>query len=152
MENYKQLIAKKISDNVPLAEADIVALITETADDTFGDYAFPCFRLAKEMRMSPAQIATKLASEITPDDVIVKVEAVNGYLNFFVDRAHFIWDVLTDVIKNGESTATTRLARVRRCVSITARSIFASPSTLDTFLPQPLVAACTSCTRRLATR
>ena len=102
MENYKQLIAKKISDNVPLAEADIVALITETADDSFGDYAFPCFRLAKEMRMSPAQIATKLASEITPDDVIVKVEAVNGYLNFFVDRAHFIWDVLTDVIKNGE--------------------------------------------------
>ena len=102
MENYKQLIAKKISNNVPLEQADIVALITETDNDAFGDYAFPCFRLAKAMRMSPVQIADKLAHEITPDDVIVKVEAVNGYLNFFVDRLHFIWDALTDVIKAGD--------------------------------------------------
>lgn len=101
MENYKQLIAKKI-DNTPLSQAEIVALITETADDAFGDYAFPCFKLAKEMRMSPVQIAQKLASEIATDDVIVKVEAVNGYLNFFVDRTRFIWDALTDVIKQGE--------------------------------------------------
>lgn len=103
MENYKKLIAKKIKKaNTPLEEAEIVGLITETADDSFGDYAFPCFRLAKEMRMSPVQIAQKLASEIKPDDVIVKVEAVNGYLNFFVNRMHFIWDVVTDVVKAGD--------------------------------------------------
>ena len=102
MENYKQLIAKKLVNNVPLDEADIVNLLSETADDSFGDYAFPCFRLAKEMRMSPVQIAQKLASEIATDDVIVKVEAVNGYLNFFVNRIHFIWDVVSDVIKYSE--------------------------------------------------
>ena len=102
MDNYKQLIAKKLVNNTPLEEAEIVALITETADDGFGDYAFPCFKLAKVMRMSPVQIAQKLASEIATDDVIVKVEAVNGYLNFFVDRMYFIWDVVTDVIKSGD--------------------------------------------------
>ena len=103
MENYKQLIAKKIlASNTPLEEAEIVSLITETADDSFGDYAFPCFKLAKAMRMSPVMIAQKLAGEIATDDVIVKVEAVNGYLNFFVDRLHFIGDVVSNVIKDGE--------------------------------------------------
>ena len=101
MLNYKQIIANKI--HAPLEKAELASLITETADDAFGDYAFPCFKLAKVMRMSPVAIAEKLASEIQTDDVIVKVEAVNGYLNFFVNRMHFIWDALTDVIKEGAS-------------------------------------------------
>lgn len=99
MLNYKQLIAQKI--NAPLSQAELESLIVEAADDAFGDYAFPCFRLAKEMRMSPVAIAQKLANEIQTDDIIVKVEAVNGYLNFFVNRMHFVWDALTDVIKEG---------------------------------------------------
>lgn len=102
MLDYKQLIASKIS-NTPLSQEEIVCLIAETADDAFGDYAFPCFKLAKSMRMSPVAIAQKLATEIKTDDVIVKVEAVNGYLNFFVDRLHFVWDVLSDVIHDGEN-------------------------------------------------
>ena len=48
MIDYKSLIASKI--NCPLPQADLVNLITETADDSFGDYSFPCFRLAKEMK------------------------------------------------------------------------------------------------------
>lgn len=101
LNNYKQIIANKI--NAPLPKAEIEALITETADDNFGDYAFPCFRLAKEMRMSPVAIAQKLASEIELDEHIVKVEAVNGYLNFFVNRMEFVWDVITDVINEGQN-------------------------------------------------
>ena len=99
MLDYKQIIANKI--NAPLEKAELLSLITETADDAFGDYAFPCFKLAKEMRMSPVAIAEKLAGEIDLDDVIVKAQAVNGYLNFFVNRNSFIKDVLTDVIKKG---------------------------------------------------
>ena len=101
MLNYKQLIANKIYTHTPLDTAECVALITETADDAFGDYAFPCFKLAKEMRMSPVAIAEKLAGEIQLDDIIVKVQAVNGYLNFFVNRNQFVNDVLADVIKAG---------------------------------------------------
>ena len=97
MLNYKQIVANKIK-GVPLEQAEIVSLITETADDAFGDYAFPCFRLAKEMRMSPVAIAEKLAVEIQTDDVVVKVQAVNGYLNFFVNRLHFVCDVFAGVL------------------------------------------------------
>ena len=119
MLNYKQIIAKKMDAThlipsctdmpAPLDArgakssqvAELESLITETADDAFGDYAFPCFKLAKEMRMSPVSIAEKLAGEIELDDIIVKVEAKSGYLNFFVNRTSFINDVLSDVTKKG---------------------------------------------------
>lgn len=100
MKDYKQIIANKI--NAPLEKAEIVSLITETADDAFGDYAFPCFRLAKIMRMSPVAIAEKLAGEIEPDEDVVKVEALNGYLNFFVNRIELINDAIYGVLNAGE--------------------------------------------------
>ena len=99
MIDYKSLIASKI--NCPLPQADLVNLITETADDSFGDYSFPCFRLAKEMRMSPVAIAQKIADEVVLDDVVVKVQPVNGYVNFFVDRVGAIKEVLSDVQSAG---------------------------------------------------
>ena len=101
MKDYKQIIASKI--NAPLGNAEIVSLITETADDNFGDYAFPCFKLAKAMRMSPVAIAQKLAGEIALDNDVVKVEAVNGYLNFFINRQDFINDALYGVVSCGDS-------------------------------------------------
>ena len=66
--DYKQLIANKIN-GTPLDKAEIVALITETADDSFGDYAFPCFRLAKEMRMSPVAIAQSWRTNLCPTSI-----------------------------------------------------------------------------------
>lgn len=101
MKNYKSIIADKI--NAPLSKDEIISLITETADDSFGDYAFPCFKLAKAMRMSPVAIAQKLAGEIKTDGDIVKVDAVNGYLNFFVNRQDFVNDALWQIIKSGEN-------------------------------------------------
>lgn len=100
MKDYKSIIAGKI--NAPLEKEEILSLIVETADDNFGDYAFPCFKLAKVMRNSPVAIAQKLADEIELDDDIVKADAVNGYLNFFVNRNAFINDALCGVLSQGE--------------------------------------------------
>lgn len=101
MKDYKRIIANKI--NAPLDKAELLSYIAETADDAFGDYAFPCFKLAKVMRMPPVQIALKLAEEVELDDDVVKVEAVNGYLNFFINRIEFINDALSDVLLKGEN-------------------------------------------------
>ena len=95
MFNYKKHIASKLS--VPLSAAETEDLIVETSDDLFGDYALPCFRLARVMRMSPVAIAERLAADFPVDEHIVKVEAVNGYLNFFVDRLELTWEVISDV-------------------------------------------------------
>lgn len=101
MLDYKQYIASKI--NVDMDKAELAQAVTEIADDKLGDYAFPCFRLAKTMRMSPVAIAQKLAAEITPDEVITKVEAVNGYLNFFVNHRTLVKNALGDVLAAGEN-------------------------------------------------
>ena len=100
MINYKKYIASKIVVDLPQEELE--SYVVETADDNFGDYTFPCFKLAKLLRNSPVAIAQKLASEIAVDDVIAKVEAVNGYLNIFVNRTGFIGDVLSNVIEQGQ--------------------------------------------------
>ena len=107
--NYKKIIASKI--NAPLDKEEIEALITETADDAFGDYAFPCFKLAKVMHMSPIAIAEQLANEIHLDDNIVKVQAVNGYLNFFVNRIRFIGDVISNINSAGSKYGNDRIGK-----------------------------------------
>lgn len=99
MKDYKQIIANKL--NTPLEKAELVSLITDTADDNFGDYAFPCFKLAKAMRMPPVAIAQKLAGEFQTDGDIIKAEAVNGYLNFFVNRHEYVNDALWEVLSKG---------------------------------------------------
>ncbi len=96
MLNYKKLIADKI--DAPLDKTELESLVSPAADDSFGDFAFPCFKLARVMRQSPVQIAEKLAAAVQTDEHIVKVQAVNGYLNFFVNRAEYVSDVVNDVL------------------------------------------------------
>lgn len=59
-----------------------------------GDYAFPCFRLAKTFRKSPQAIAEELKEKIGQVDFIERVDAQGGYLNFFVNKNTFVEQVL----------------------------------------------------------
>ena len=115
MTDYKSYIANLIYTplhkeecNACITQESVLNAVTPTADDNFGDYAFPCFPLAKTMRMAPAAIAQKLAEQIQPDDVVAKVEPLNGYLNFFVNRKQFIAETVYGVTaagnKYGKST------------------------------------------------
>ncbi len=107
MTDYKQYIADKIFDclaqeNITMQKDAIVAAVVATADDAFGDFAFPCFFLAKVMRKAPVVIASGLAQKIQSDGVIEKAEAVNGYLNFFINRKQFVSDTLSQIATDGD--------------------------------------------------
>ncbi len=65
------------------------SLFEQPEDSAVGDLALPCFRLAKALRKSPAVIAADLAETIVLPDGVARAEAVNGYLNFFVDPAYY---------------------------------------------------------------
>ncbi|MBI2084529.1 MAG: arginine--tRNA ligase [Candidatus Aenigmarchaeota archaeon] len=69
--------------------------------DEFGDLSFPCFNLAKERKMNPAEIAKDIASKIKiPGNYnIEKVEVVGAYVNFFYNYSKLSKLVLTDVLK-----------------------------------------------------
>ena len=75
-------------------------LVTTTNDSSKGDYCVPCFALAKEYRKSPMAIAQELATNIH-SNLIEKCEAVNGYLNFFINKKAVAQNVIENYKQSG---------------------------------------------------
>lgn len=55
-----------------------------------GDYAFPCFQLAKTMHKAPQMIAAELAEAIGDNEILERLEVKGAYLNFFLKKELFI--------------------------------------------------------------
>lgn len=77
-----------------LEKSQIEQQIEVPPDETMGDYAFPCFSLARIFRKKPADIASELSSTLKLPEVFEKVIPISGYLNFFVDKIKLARDVL----------------------------------------------------------
>lgn len=101
MINYKYEIAKKINTIVNIPVEELATYIEIPPNTEMGDYAFPCFKLAKEMRKAPPMIAAELKEKLTTDEIISKIEVAGGYLNFFVDKNNFVKDVMEEAVKEG---------------------------------------------------
>lgn len=102
MINLKELIAQTIYDEaLGLEIADIEAMIEIPGDEKMGDYAFPCFRLAKVMRKAPQMIAADIAERIGSAEIFEKVEQVNAYVNMFINKSVFETEVIREVIAQG---------------------------------------------------
>ncbi len=99
--DYKKYIAEKIKVGGVSTE-EIASSIALPPNSQMGDYALPCFRFAKVLRKSPAVIAEELAKTIPADGVISEVSAVNGYLNFKINKAGLAREVLTEIAQKGE--------------------------------------------------
>lgn len=59
-----------------------------------GDYAFPCFKLAKVMKKSPQIIANEIAEKIEKPDFVEKINVLSAYINFYVNKSIFVENVL----------------------------------------------------------
>ena len=104
MEEIKNSIANSIwnalkNENITVEE--VADKIEVPKDKNNGDFAYPCFNLAKELRNSPVNIANDIKDNIKLDKKIKKVEVVNGFLNFYVDSEHIVNDVLKEIVKKG---------------------------------------------------
>ena len=76
---------------------DIAVLLEVPPDPAMGDYAFPCFKLSKALRMGPPMIAKKLSVAMSRPEV-ARVECVGGYLNFFFNRENFARELLGAIL------------------------------------------------------
>ena len=75
MLDFKQEIAEYIAKVITLSPEEIKTYIEKPKDTKNGDYAFPCFRLSKELKKSPIEIANEIKEKIKINpDVIEKVE------------------------------------------------------------------------------
>ena len=99
--DYKKYIADKIKVDGVSAD-EIYSSIALPPNSQMGDYALPCFRFAKVLRKSPAAIAQELASGLSPDGVISDISAVNGYLNFSINKEGLAREVLSEIASKGE--------------------------------------------------
>ena len=103
MVNFKEEIAKAIAKHVEgLEVAEIMDMVEVPQDTKMGDYAFPCFKLAKVLRKAPPLIAKGIAEGIGEEPVFEKVEQVNAYVNMFISKEEFVKDVLDEVLTTGE--------------------------------------------------
>ena len=98
--DYKKHIAEKLSA-CGVDKDEIEAAIAVPPDNKMGDYALPCFKFAKAMRKSPVAIAEELKNLFTTDETIKEVEAVNGYLNFKVNRTALVKETLDEIAEKG---------------------------------------------------
>ena len=104
MRNVKKEIAELLAAQIEsLTEEEIGKLIEIPADPKMGDYAFPCFRLAKAMRKAPQMIAADIAKAIGSNALFEKVEQVNAYVNMFIDKQEFAKLTLGAVCEQGEA-------------------------------------------------
>lgn len=99
MKNFKQIIAKQISKTIEINAKELEGYIETPKDSKNGDYAFPCFRLAKELRKAPPAIASEIKEKLEPVEEIEKVEVAGGYLNFFINKSTLAEEVLGEISK-----------------------------------------------------
>ena len=95
----KNQICNHLTELLPETTADQLLALMETPPDvSMGDFALPCFAIAKMFRKNPKLIAEEVAEGLMVQAMalgIEKVEAVNGYCNIFLNRAAYVKQCLT---------------------------------------------------------
>ncbi len=103
MIDYKKEIAKIIGSIVKIDDKEIKKMVEKPANNEMGDFSFPCFKLAKELKKSPMIIAQEICEKMKLDaEVFENIEIVNGYINFFVNKERIIKEVLEEVSNKKE--------------------------------------------------
>lgn len=108
MQTIKKRIAerilagvRKVNPDTALTENEIAGMLEYPPDPAMGDLAFPCFRLSRELRRSPIQIATALKEDLA-DETIGSVEVAGGYLNIRIANAYLGGTVVPEILEKGE--------------------------------------------------
>ena len=97
MIDYNELIAEKIANAINLDKNEIKQYIEIPPQSDMGDFAFPCFKLAKTLRKSPVQIADEIKEKISENEYIEKIETKSGYLNFYINNTKLVEEVLEEI-------------------------------------------------------
>ena len=117
MQDFKIAIANCLKEKIEdLTLEEIVALIEVPPNKEMGDFAFPCFKLAKVFRKAPNMIAADLAENIEAKGAISKVMPLGEYVNFFVNKSQLAETVINDVLTKKEKYGHTDLGQEKAVV------------------------------------
>ncbi len=117
MVNLKNIIAKAISKASNMNEKELEEFIEIPKDTSMGDYAFPCFRLAKELKKAPPAIANDIKEKLEIEEkYIEKVEIVGGYLNFYINNNILVEEVLKEFETKKENYGSSKVGEGKNIV------------------------------------
>ena len=104
--DFKGYIADKINEAMEIVFGQtmegVAGFLETPPNPEMGDFAFPCFKLSKTLRMGPPVIAGKLQSALASDEIIDHVECVGGYLNFFLHKTGYAQSIVEKVLEQKE--------------------------------------------------
>ena len=117
MIDFTKIIAEEIAKQIELDANEIKGFIEIPSNKDMGDYSFPCFKLAKELRKAPQMIATELKEKLKFDEsTISKVEVVGGYLNFFVNPEAVAKSVFEEIDTKKENYGSSNIGEGKNIV------------------------------------
>jgi arginyl-tRNA synthetase len=100
---FVEAIAQQVSGITGLEAAQVTSLLETPPNPEMGDYALPCFTLAKTMRKAPNLIAEELSGQIETGDTITEVRPAGPYLNFFVSKTDLVGATMERVLSQGDA-------------------------------------------------
>ena len=121
--DYKKKISELISEFVELEVEKIEQLIEIPPKSDMGDYAFPCFQLAKSMRKAPNVIAQELKEKLN-NEGFERIENLGPYVNFFADKSEFNKNAIEKILKEGDSYGASNIGEGKNvCVEYSSPNI-----------------------------
>lgn len=111
--DYKKIVATRLKENIDLDLDKIESLIEIPPKSDMGDFAFPCFQLAKVMKKAPNMIAKDIADVINKDG-FEKVESLGPYINFFMDKVKFSESIVNEILSEKDSYGSSKIGDGKR--------------------------------------
>ncbi len=103
MIDFKKEITNILDEKISeMNFEEIQSMIEIPPNSDMGDFAFPCFKLAKVFRKAPNMIANDIVEAIGENSLFEKVDTAGAYINFTIDKKTFAKTVIDEVMEKGD--------------------------------------------------
>jgi arginyl-tRNA synthetase len=117
MIDFKNEIAKLLSTKIEqLDHEEVLDMIEIPPKSEMGDFAFPCFKLAKVFRKAPNLIAQDIVEAIGKTELFEKLEVVGAYINFTVNKEVFAKSVIEEINKKGDKFGSSNIGEGKNVI------------------------------------
>ncbi len=117
MIDFKKEIADILDEKISeLNLEEIQSMIEIPPNSEMGDFAFPCFKLAKVFRKSPNLIAQDVVEAIGDNGLFEKTDTAGAYVNFTIDKKTFAKTVIEEIIEKGDMFGSSDLGQNKNVI------------------------------------
>lgn len=104
-------------------KSDLETMIEVPPKAEMGDFAFPCFKLAKVFRKAPPMIAQEIAEKISKPDFLSEIKVIGGYLNFFVDKSQYAKQIVDNYLQSTNYGSSTEGSGKTICIDYSSPNV-----------------------------